>query len=478
MAAVPLDTVMSRIGTGWFQIRLWWISGLGFSAAAVEVVMMSFVFPELRDGPWNLNEYELGALVTVIGCGSVVGTPLFGYLADMYGRRPVFIGTVLIVVVFGVASAFASNIYMLAGLRFFVGFGYGGNIAVDFSLYSEFLPTEGRGKMLFMLTAFWPVGQVLTAVLAWYVIPALGWRPFIALCALPSLVTSFFRPYIPESPRWLLTQNRHQEATEVCVQMAETNGKSVEEVGLGGLAQVCLENEASSLDGGRLATDLQRQCSPFSTSKCAGLITGKMRTTTLGLVIMVVGLNYTGYGTQTMMPSILQMKGIEKADMYEQMILISLAQLPGVIGATLVATHCGRLIPLRISLVLAGVALIGFALAQKQSHVLACTMLASCFLEAGWAVYHVYVPEVYPTDCRASATGLLSACGSVIAMIGPMVSAKLLDAESPFRAILAFSSCALFAGISSWFLLHIETQDRDLNDFSAACSDGKSKTVD
>jgi len=117
-AQIPLDQVLSKIGLGYFHMRLWWICGFGFSAAAIEVVLMSFVFPELARGPWKLDEYQLGALATIIGCGSIFGTTLFGGLADMYGRRNVFMITVVIVVVFGLASSFASSYYWLAGLRF------------------------------------------------------------------------------------------------------------------------------------------------------------------------------------------------------------------------------------------------------------------------------------------------------------------------------------------------------------------------
>lgn len=468
VSRVPLDQVLSKIGLGWFHFRLWWICGFGFSAAAVEVVLMSFVFPELARAPWELNEYQLGILATVIGCGSICGTMLFGSLADKYGRRGVFMTTVCIVVVFGVLSAFSTSWYWLGGLRFCVGFGYGGNIAVDFTLYSEFLPTQGRGKMLFLLTGFWPLGQIFASLLAWFIIPRFGWQVFVAACTIPTMITALCRPLIPESPRWLLIQGRAEEATKVCCEMAEVNGKCLEvEVGLSEPWEVCLENENTEL-----GTEAQSRANLGFFGSIATFFSPQLWRTTVGCLIMVSALNYTGYGTLTLMPRFLEMKGVPQTSMYESMVLNSTAQLPGVAAATWAATNIGRLVPLQASIFLAGIGLLGFALVTAQSHIMLCTMFASCFMEAGWALYHVYVPEVYPTQCRGLATGFLSAAGSVVAIAGPIASAALMSNENVFRAVMVFASVAMAAGVSSVMLLHIETKDRDLIDVS---STGKQK---
>jgi len=457
-STIPLDQVLSNIGIGWFHARLWWICGFGFSAAAVEVVLMSFVFPELANGPWQLNEYQLGSLATIIGCGSIFGTTLFGGLADKYGRRNVFMLTVIFVVIFGIASSFAQSFYWLAGLRFWVGFGYGGNIAVDFTLYSEFLPTHGRGKMLFLLTGFWPLGQIFASLLAWLVIPWLGWQAFVASCTIPSIITAFARPLIPESPRWLLIQGRAEDATQVCCEMAELNGKSAAEVGLDGHTEVCLHNENSVLEDGAIRENASVLVS------IQRFFNESLWRTTVGCLIMVSALNYTGYGTLTLMPRFLQMKGVSQPNMYRSMVLNSTAQLPGVLLATWSATAIGRLIPLKASIFLAGMGLFGFSMVTSEVHISLCTMFASCFLEAGWALYHVYVPEVYPTQCRGLATGFLSAAGSVVAITGPIVSAALLTSQHLYYVIMVFATVAMLAGASATVLLHIETKDRDLLD--------------
>jgi len=437
---------------------------------------MSFVFPELQHGPWKLNEYELGSLATIIGCGSMFGTTIWGGLADAYGRRNVFMITVIFVVIFGIASSFATSFYWLAGLRFWVSFGYGGNIAVDFTLYSEFLPTYGRGNMLFLLTGFWPLGQIFASLLAWAVIPSYGWQVFVAACTIPTMITACARPFIPESPRWLLVQGRHEEATQVCREIAECNGKSFAEVGLDEGCEVYLDNETVGLETGTQAPHQGGCLSPWGVGRFFGPALWR---TTLGCLILVAALSYSGYGILTLMPRFLEMKGVSQPNMYRSMVLNSTAELPGVFLATWLATSVGRVLPLQASMFLTGLSLFGFSFASSRVHIAACTMFASCFLESAWALYHVYVPEVYPTDCRAFAVGLLSSMGSVVSIAGPLATAWLMSArDSVFSVIMVFASVAMLAGVSSVFLIHVEPKDRDLVDFTSKQGKTCNKSMD
>lgn len=464
---VSLDEVLSNVGVGWFHIRLWWISGFGFAAAAIEVCLMSFIFPVLRGAPWFLDEFELGGLAMLVSSGSIFGEIIFGLMADKYGRKNIFMLTVCIVVVFGLLSALSTSVWMLGALRFCVGFGYGGNIAVDFTMYSEFLPTQGRGKMLFLLTGFWPLGQVFACAIAWTLIPWKGWQVFLAACTIPSLITACFRPFIPESPRWLLIQGRTEEAKEVCLQMAALNGKSASDIGLDGKHELCLANENSTLEG------VQQAAATDAYSMIMKLFGPALWRTTAGLFIIVISLNATGYGTLTLMPSLLAMKGVPQNKTFRTMLLNSCAQLPGVAIGTWVATNYGRLPPLKLSIFFCGAGLFGFAYARDEDAVLACTMFASCFLETGWCLYHVYVPEAYPTELRAMATGILSASGSVVNMAVPLMSAVLMERKSPVAAILSFATIAICAGIGTSALLNVETKDRDLVDITSPISGPK-----
>mmetsp|Transcript_79544 Transcript_79544/g.137999 ORF Transcript_79544/g.137999 Transcript_79544/m.137999 type:complete len:485 (+) Transcript_79544:61-1515(+) len=460
---VPLDQVLSQIGVGHFHNRLWWICGFGFAAAAMEVVVMAFLLPALRDA-WKLNEYQLGIVPTVVGVGSILGEIVCSCIADHFGRKQVFWGTSVLVAVFGIISALSPNVAWLCVIRIIVGFGFGGNIAVDFPLYCEFLPTENRNNRLFQMQLLWPLGQCATCLLAWVTIPrmapSVGWRAFLVACAIPSLLSSLLRKYIPESPRWLLLNNRPREATRICREIAIINGKSPADVGIPDEAmRVSLDNEASAL------CDTSQSSQPKSFVPLAFRLLGpSLRRTTLGLLIFSCALHAASYGILTLMPSLLERKGIPQVENYLSMTLTSVAQLPGVLIAMMVSRRVGRLPLLKVVLLLTSLALVFFAKAQKPMAVIGCSCLGSMFLEVGWALFHVYVPEVYPTQLRATALGMLSAVSAIVSGGVPLLSAYILMTENTMHAILFFSICCVVGSVGAIVGLHVETYCRELED--------------
>jgi putative MFS transporter len=461
---VSVDRVMSDCGLGYFHNRLLVTCGFGFSAAAIEVVLTAFLFPEL-EAHWGLNEYELGMLPSLVGFGSTVGELFWGSMADSYGRRPVFMVTVVIVVLFGVVSAFSPNFTWLYIFRFLVGFGYGGNIAVDFAIFSELLPTKGRGDMLFYISAFWPLGQAATCLLAWATIPTLGWRTFLIICAVPSLITAFLRPLIPESPRWLLLQGKNREAIEVCTHIAELNGKRPDEVGIGEGTRLTLANETQSLVGSERpedpASSSSSSCGP---PKIFQLWGPTMWRTTLACSLYVGGLGFAGYGATTFMPRFLGEKGLKGPDMYHAMVLSALSQFPGIAFAMFVANRYGRRLPLQIGLMSIAASLAVFAFAESYAMIILCMCMTSCSLEFAWALFHVYSPEVFPTELRATALGFISATGSIVSMSAPFAAAFLMTEASALHVIMFFSSICAIVCLATGALFQFETSDRDLTD--------------
>jgi len=462
---ISLDQVLSECGLGYFHKRLLVVCGFGFSAAAVEVVLTAFLFTEL-EARWGLNQYELGVLPSLVGFGSTIGELVWGPLADSHGRRPVFMATVVIVAVFGLLSAMSPTFVWLYLFRFMVGFGYGGNIAVDFAIFTELLPTQGRGDMLFYISAFWPIGQASTCLLAWAVIPTLGWRAFLVVCSIPTLITAFLRPLIPESPRWLLLKGREQEALEVCRHIAETNGMRPEDVGLRPGVRLVLADEAQPL----LSSPQDEEEASRYLPSLARLWGRSLWRTTLACSLYVGGLGFAGYGATTFMPTFLEHKGIVGPSMYQTMTLNALSQFPGIALAMWVASRRGRRPALQLALFSIAVSLAVFAFVKTYVLIIICTCLASCSLEFGWAVFHVYAPEVFPTEVRATALGFISATGSVVSMSAPFVAAFLITEGTALHVIMFFSTICAIVCCTTGALFEKETMDQDLPDRASQVS--------
>ncbi len=164
--------------------------------------------------PWHLTFGESAIILTSSGVGAILGSFIWGRIADVIGRRKVFIGTVLN---FSIASGLLyftpdDGWVYLSAMRFFVGFGVGGLYCVDLPLVQEFVPARMRGFIGGLVTVFIPLGVMLSASLAAFATGAVGWRGLFAIGLLPAVFTLVVRAWVPESPHWLMSQGRKEEA--------------------------------------------------------------------------------------------------------------------------------------------------------------------------------------------------------------------------------------------------------------------------
>jgi putative MFS transporter len=164
--------------------------------------------------PWNLTFGESAIILTSSGIGAILGAFIWGRIADVIGRRTVFIGTVLN---FSIASGLLyftpdNGWIYLSVMRFVVGFGVGGLYCVDLPLVQEFVPARMRGFIGGLVTVFIPLGVMLSASLAAFATGAVGWRGLFAIGLVPAAFTLVVRAWVPESPHWLMSQGRKQEA--------------------------------------------------------------------------------------------------------------------------------------------------------------------------------------------------------------------------------------------------------------------------
>lgn len=77
-------------------------------------------------------------------------------------------------------------------------------------MYAEYLPTKTRGKAILVLSFFWAIGACLEALIAWMVMPTLGWRYLVAFSTLPLVLFLMMSPRLPESPMYLAVMGKKQ----------------------------------------------------------------------------------------------------------------------------------------------------------------------------------------------------------------------------------------------------------------------------
>ena len=177
-------------------------AGASWMFDAMDVGMISFVVAALA-AEWSLSSQQVGILTSTTSIGMVFGAAMAGFLADKYGRKNVLLWTLLIFSIASGLSALATGFIMLCLIRFIAGFGLGGELPVASTLVSESMPVHERGRAVVLLESFWAAGWILSALIAYFVIPDYGWRTAFVIGALPAFYALYLRRAIEDSPRYI-----------------------------------------------------------------------------------------------------------------------------------------------------------------------------------------------------------------------------------------------------------------------------------
>lgn len=219
------ETAIEQTGYGKFHYILLGICGLVSTSEEMDVISMSFILPSAQCD-LNLNTHTKGWLNCIIFVGMMFGAYVWGSLADSLGRKKVLIVISYMNAACIVASSFTQNYELFMLFRFLNGAALGGAGPVIWSYFAEFQPKHKRGSMLSFMAAFWTLGNLLVASMAWLIIPTdIGfetegfvynsWRIFLLICAVPSFIVAILLMYLPESPKFLLSCGRFEEALAI-----------------------------------------------------------------------------------------------------------------------------------------------------------------------------------------------------------------------------------------------------------------------
>lgn len=379
--------------------KILFITGLGWMFDAMDQGMVSGVMAAIGTD-WELSTAQIGMLGSAGMLGMILGAALSGMAADRWGRRTVVMWTLVIYGIASGLSGFAVNYPMLLVLRFCTGFGLGGELPAASTLISEYSPTKIRGRNVIILESFWAWGWILAALVAYLLIPVYGWRTAFWVGAVPALFAAYLRRAVPESPRYLETAGKGEEADRLLRIMEKQAG---------------LEPYPEIKQAENIVKEAKSRLS------LGELWSGKYLRSTVVLWIIWFGINFGYYGFVLWTPSLLVAQGFALVKSFQFTLIMCLAQLPGYFSAAYLVERIGRKWVLTIYF--AGTALAAwlFGHAGSASQILIYGSLLYFFSLGAWGCVYAYTPEVYPTAARGSGTGWAAAFGRVGAFIAPLV---------------------------------------------------------
>jgi len=220
---------LDRLPWGRFHTLVVAALGITWILDGLEVTLVGAVAGALKQSPvLQFTNTDIGLASSAYLAGAVLGALFFGWLTDRIGRKKLFFITLTVYLLATAATAFSWNFWSFMVFRFLTGAGIGGEYTAINSTIQELIPARVRGWTdLVVNGSFW-VGAAIGAVASIALLnPALlpvdiGWRAAFAIGALLSTVIFVMRMWIPESPRWLVTHGRPDEA-EAIVASIETS---------------------------------------------------------------------------------------------------------------------------------------------------------------------------------------------------------------------------------------------------------------
>ena len=465
----------------------------GFGLEFLDYFLIAFILTFIT-GPWGLSFGDSAAILLSSGVGAIIGAGYFGRLADQIGRRKVFMLTIATLTLG--TGALALTPYdgqygwpYLIFFRFMMGLGVGGLVCVDLPLVQEFMPINKRGVITGLITSSTPIAYFIGSIMIAYLAPFIGWRGLMVICFALGFVTLIIRSWIPESPRWLIFNDRPDDARRSvawALQVPadtlplEADIKAVPKTVFRDLFRyprsllvswlINLGAQTGYYGLALWTPTLLVQLLHITPEQAALRMMALMLCAFIGRVTLSILAEKFGRRATGILSS-LGAAGALSAAAYVGSL--------GAAGALSVATHVGNLDGVGAVSVAAHV---GNLEVGAGSLFLLFLMLAYFFGEGGFAVLAPYSAEVWPAALRTSGLGSAYGFGGIGKIIGPLGLALVVGSsnlvapaatgEALTPAFLYFGIWYVLAGLA-YLVFGMETKGRSLE----AISDGLQSEV-
>lgn len=422
------------------------VCAVAFMLDSFDLQLMALVAPSLI-AEFSLSPQVLGLVISAGAFGMMFGSIIFGTAADYIGRRPGMQITIALFTVFTGLTALVRGIGQLSILRFIAGLGMGGFNSVDTAVMTEYMPAKRRGSIIALWAITFPLGGFLAAAIASFILPNFGWRGMFVAGAVPAVMILFVRFLIPETPRFLLSKGRVEEAEK-------------------SIAWVAREEPPKPEDYSDAATEERLPSAAERKSSLKELVSPRYRRRTILALSVWFFWDIPYFGMIFWLPTLLtEYRGLSLSTAITYVIGFQVAGIFGRIVTMPLIDTLGRKPVILIGALGAGSAHLIFGLQTELVGLMIAGYILAFFHDGGFSGIAPYAPELYPTHARGTGVGWANAAGRVAAIIAPAMVGFLIAAGGLYWVFVVFS-ISFFVVAVIMATIGIETKGKMLEDIS------------
>lgn len=440
--------IIDRTGVTPVTKILVFAAALGYLFDAFDNTMVGYLMP-LISKDFTINPVWKGFLLSLALWGGVVGMWFWGPVSEAKGRRFGFQGTVLSFSVFTGLAALSWSPLSFGITRVIAGAGLAGFYAVDLALVSEMAPTKVRGRLTSLITILYPVGVILAGVATGFLAQRIGWRAMFLIGVTPALCAYLVRRRVPESPRWLASKGRAEEAVASLLRMGATQ-QSIDEVQ--NTVSDAAPYAAVDLDRGQLGDKFKEL---FSRKWLSANI--------VAWALWICG-NYAAWGVTLWLPTILM--DVYHFTFVKGASFLAITYAFGLIGrlcGVLLIDKIGRKPLIAYSYIVAACACLAFGTVKTPNSLLFFIALFKFFEQQGTLAVMGYIPELYPTRLRVMGNAYAGAASRFTSALAPIMVGVLMGMHR-YLAIWSIFAAVLVIGVIIVWLLGPETKGKTLEE--------------
>ncbi|XP_041980412.1 organic cation transporter protein-like isoform X2 [Aricia agestis] len=382
-----------------------------------------------------VKDFDLGCdwRRTLIGsihnAGLFIALPLTGFISDKYGRKIALSVATLMNGVFGVLRSFSTSYIMMLIFEFLETALGGGVNSTAFVFAMELVHPKGRVFGNLILNSVAVVGAGTLALLAWQL---QNWRVLIRVIYAPALLGIAYLWVMNESPRWLISKGRKDEAMEILKKAAKMNKVNISDETLSPLNAVgkSEENEEAT------PTPALEKNEKGAYILVKALKSNIIRNRLIICSVLWVTCTFVYYG--------LAINSVSLAgNQYLNFALVAFVEIPSTFIGLLVLDKFGRKRVLIATYLLSGCLCIGLSFVPKDLKIVSLLiyLLGKCTITIAYFSVYIYVSEVFPTSVRQSLLAVCSSFGRFGSTLAPLT--PLLPMRSVIFGCLAFVATLL-----------------------------------